>query len=221
VSDLYATELPANFPEITRSGGALNHVARFLAFVLCLSLPVWAQDPAILQLRVVQGEGAVYPTGSRATRGVIVRITDETGKAVEGATVTFRLPEQGPTGEFSSGKRSEVVNTGADGTAEAWGMQWGREAGSFELRVTAAKGAARGGVLCPLHLSDAPALKSESAAPQKIGGGKKKLWIALGLAAGATAAVIGVAGTKVPAAIAPGTVESVTIGAPTITIGRP
>lgn len=197
-------------------------MARLLALILCIALPSWAQDPAILQLRVVQGEGSVYGTNSRATRGVIVQVTDETGKPVEGAAVTFRLPEQGPTGEFNSGKRTELLTTAADGRAEVWGMQWGREPGAFELRITAAKGATRGGVLCPLYLSDAPALKSSEEAPQhQLGGSKKKLWIALALAAAASAAVIGVAGSKVPAAIAPGTVESVRIGAPTITIGRP
>jgi hypothetical protein len=153
---------------------------------------------------------------------VIVEITGETGKPVEGAAVTFRLPEQGPTGEFSSGKRTEVLSTGADGRVEVWGMQWGRDAGALQLRITAAKGTARGGMVCVLYLSDAPVLKSAEQGPSsKVGSTKKKLWITLALAAAATGAVIGMAGSKVPAAIAPGTVESVQIGAPTITIGRP
>ena len=189
---------------------------------MCISLPSWAQDPATLQLRVVQGEGAVYAVGSRATRGVIVEINDETGKPVAAAAVTFRLPEQGPTGEFSSGKRTEVVNTGADGRAEVWGMQWGRETGMLDLRITASKGGTRGGIVSALYLSDAPVLKSaESAVVPKAGGSKKKLWITLALAGAATAAVIGMAGSKAPAAVAAGTVESVRIGNPTITIGRP
>jgi hypothetical protein len=153
---------------------------------------------------------------------VIVEVTDETGKPVEGAAVTFRLPEQGPTGQFNSGTRTEIVTTAEDGRAEVWGMQWGREAGAFDVRVTAAKGATRGGMIFALYLSDAPVLKSSEAAPtSKASGGKKKLWITLGLAAAASVAVIGMAGSKVPATIAGGTVESVRIGSPTITIGRP
>lgn len=186
--------------------------------VLCISLPSWAQDPAVLHLRVVQGEGTVYAAGSRATRGVVVEISDETGAPVEAAAVTFRLPELGPTGEFSSGKRTETMTTGSDGRAEVWGMQWGREVGAFELRITAAKGTARGGVVSGLYLSDA--LKAADAAPAKVGG-KKKVWIALALTAAAAGAVIGMAGSAPPAAIAPGTVESVRIGNPTILIGRP
>jgi len=153
---------------------------------------------------------------------VIVQVTDETGKPVEGAAVTFRLPEQGPTGQFNAGTRTEIVTTAEDGRAEVWGMQWGREAGAFDLRVTAAKGATRGGMICSLYLSDAPVLKSSEAVPaHRAGGSKKKLWITLGLAAAASVAVIGMAGSKAPAAIAGGTVDSVRIGTPTITIGRP
>ena len=177
-------------------------------------------DPSVLELHVVQGEGAVYAVGSRATRGVVVEVTDETGKPVEGATVTFQLPDRGPTGEFASGKRTEVVTTGEDGRAEAWGMQWGSEAGSLQMRITAAKSATRGGVVCELHLSEALVTKS-SDAPKKVGGSRKKLWITVALTGAATAAVIGMAGSKPPAAIAPGTVESVKIGSPSIVIGRP
>ncbi|MEO5925313.1 MAG: hypothetical protein ABIR70_15940 [Bryobacteraceae bacterium] len=197
-------------------------MGRLLSFLLCLALPIWAQDPTALQLRVVQSEGAVYAAGSRATRGVIVEVTDETGNAVAGATVTFRLPDRGPSGQFASGNRTEIVSTGDDGRAEAWGMQWGSEAGALELRITAAKGATRGGVICGLFLSDAPVLKSSlQPAPQKASGSKKKIWITLALAAAAGVAVIGVAGSQVPTAISPGTIESVAIGSPSIVIGRP
>ena len=98
-------------------------------------------DPAILLIHIVEGEGAVYAIGSRATRGVTVQVTDETGKPVESAVVSFRLPDDGPTGEFSSGMRTEIVPTGADGRANVWGMQWNRVTGPLEVRITAAKGA--------------------------------------------------------------------------------
>src|ERR1035437_11048151 len=59
--------------------------------------------PAILQIRVIEGEGVAYPLGGRATRGVTVQVTDETGKPIENASVSFRLPEEGPSGTFSNG----------------------------------------------------------------------------------------------------------------------
>jgi hypothetical protein len=41
-------------------------------------------------------DGAVYRKGARATRGLTVLVTDETGKPLEHAAVSFRLPEEGP-----------------------------------------------------------------------------------------------------------------------------
>jgi hypothetical protein len=196
-----------------------------LSMQLSIVVPVWAQEPSLLQLRVVQGEGTVYAAGSRATRGVTVQVTDETGKPVEGATVSFRLPESGPTGEFSQGGKTEIVNTAGDGRAEVWGMQWSRDVGSFEMRVTAAKGAARGGVVCPLYLSDAVVLRTDATAPMpEARRSRKKLWIVVGAVAAASVAVIGMAGGSSVGPTAAGAITGgvpTTIGAPTITIGRP
>jgi hypothetical protein len=61
---------------------------------------------AIIQLRVIEGEGAVYAPGSRATRGITVQVTDETGQPLEGVAVSFRLPEEGAGGTFASGLRT-------------------------------------------------------------------------------------------------------------------
>ncbi len=189
------------------------------------SLALADNDPAVLHLRVVQGEGAVYSAGGRATRGVAVQVTDETGKPVADAAVSFRLPDQGPTGEFSSGGKTEIVKTGVDGRAEVWGMQWGKQTGSLEMKVTAAKGETRGGVVCPLYLSDAPVLKTsldrDPGPVHKVGHSKKKLWIGIALAAGASIAVAGIASGKPAATSAPAAVSAPTINAPTISITHP
>lgn len=194
---------------------------RGVALLFLIPSLLWAQAPSILQLRVVQGEGTVYAAGSRATRGVVVQVTDETGKPVEGATVSFRLPDQGPSGQFASGQRTEIVTTNASGQAEVWGMQWGRDTGAFEMRITAAVGDVRGSVVCPLYLSAAAVLtQSRDAAPEhKLGHSKTKLWIAIGLAAAAGVAVVGVAGSKAPAAAA--AAPGAQIGTPVISLVRP
>jgi hypothetical protein len=206
-------------------------VAKLIVLVaLFAGLALGDNDPAVLHLRVIQGEGAVYSAGGRATRGVVVQVTDETGKPVADAAVSFRLPDQGPTGEFSGGGKTEIVKSGADGRAEVWGMQWGKQTGSFEMRITAAKGQTRGGVVCALYLSDAPVLQSakdrDSAPVHKVKGhSKKKLWIGIALAAGASVAVAGVSGGKPgtsPTPSGPATVVNPpTIGAPTIVVTRP
>lgn len=59
--------------------------------------------------------------------------------------MAFRLPEEGVTGTFANGLRTEVVLSGADGTAEAGPVVWGATPGRSQLRVSAIKGTARGG----------------------------------------------------------------------------
>lgn len=173
-------------------------------------------EPAVLQMRIVEGDGSVYPLGSRATRGITIEITDETGKPVEGAAVSFQLPADGPGGTFANGSRTDIVTTKADGAASVWGMQWNRSAGAFEVRVTAVKGAARAGIICPQYLS---AAKVESG-PHAGFGGHKWLWAGVGLAA-----LVGVgvarANSHGSSASGPSAVNTATIGAPVIALGHP
>lgn len=190
------------------------------AAVLC-ALGAAAQDPTLLQLRVVEGEGAVYPAGSRATRGITVQVSDQAGRPVENATVTFRLPAQGPGGTFPTGERVAVVTTAADGTALVWGMQWNRTPGPVEVRITAAKGGVTAGTICTLYLTDAPISPVPPVgAPGPGLGGRTKLWILVGLAAGAGVGVAVMSGGSAPAVAAPAASRP-QIGAPAITIGRP
>ena len=198
-------------------------MVRIFVVLVLLLFPVAAQnDPAILLIRIVEGEGAVYPIGSRATRGVTVQVTDETGKPVDNAAVVFRLPTDGPTGTFSSGMQTEVVTTSAEGRASVWGMQWNRTTGPMEVRITAAKGQARAGTVCGLYLSNA--LVSSEPRQAKAGGwsSHKKIWIGIGIAAAAFAgtAAISSRGTPSAAAAAAG-VNAPQIGTPSIIIGKP
>lgn len=181
------------------------------------------ESPAILQIRVLEGEGVAYPLGGRATRGVTVQVTDETGKPVEGAAVSFRLPEEGPSGTFTTGSRAELATTKADGKASAWGMQWNRTEGSFEIRITAVKGQARAGTVCAVYLSKASAATAavDGGSPFKITRSHKWLWITLavvGAAAGAVVAGTALHGKSIP--VGP-TVTPTTIGIPSIVVGAP
>jgi hypothetical protein len=198
-------------------------VVRISVFLLLL-LPLAAQnDPAILQIHIVEGEGAVYPIGSRATRGVTVQVTDETGKPVNSAAVSFRLPDDGPTGEFSSGMRTEIVTTGVDGRANVWGMQWNRVTGPLEVRITAAKGEARAGTVCGLYLSNAPAADTRLTEPRTAAPSgwrrHRKIWMGVGIAAAAFVGVAAVSSRGTPSAAAG--VNAPQIGTPSIIIGKP
>jgi len=196
-------------------------VVRFLVFLLILRWPLAAQsDPATLQIRIVEGEGAVYSIGARATRGITVQVTDETGKPVDRVAVSFRLPDDGPTGAFSSGMRTEIVTTSSDGRASVWGMQWNRVTGPLQVRITAAKGLARAGTVCGLFLSDA-AIATEPRSAKALGlRSHRKIWLGIAIAAGAFAGVAAVTSRGTPGATA-GTVSAPQIGTPTIIIGKP
>jgi hypothetical protein len=198
-------------------------VLRYWALFLTVWLPLQAAqgDPAILQIRVLEGEGLAYTAGSRATRGITVQVTDETGKPVEGASVSFRLPEDGPSGAFSSGSKSEIATTGADGHASIWGMQWNRTVGSLEVRVTAVKGQARAGTVVSSYISE-PAAGHAASVDSRVGGSSHKwVWILLATAGALGAGAAAVAGkSSSPAATSPASAPP-SFGAPTITLGHP
>ena len=193
---------------------------RTLGILLATSLAFGADIPGILEIRVVVGGDAVYPVGSRATRGITVLVSDEAGRPVENAIVSFALPSEGPSGVFASGVRTEIATTRGDGRAGVWGMRWNRTPGSFELRVTAIKEQARAGISVVQSFSDAPELKVSAS---RGSGGHKILWIAL--AGGAAAAVAGVAGrgSANPSSSTPiaAGLSGIQIGTPTIVVGRP
>ncbi len=194
---------------------------RTLSFLLATSLAWGADNPGILQIRVLEGGDAEYAVGSRATRGIAVLVSDEAGRPVDDATVSFALPAEGPGGVFAAGSRMEIGNTRDGGRAGVWGMRWNRIPGRFEVRVTAVKGQARAAASVAQSLSDAPERKTLN---PRVSGGHKLLWIAL--AGGAAAAVAGVAGRGSASsggaqAVVTGGVGSLQIGTPTITVGRP
>jgi hypothetical protein len=199
-------------------------VLRHWSLLLALWLPLQAAqgDPAILQIRIIEGEGLVYTAGSRATRGITVQVTDETGKPVEGASVSFRLPEDGPSGAFSTGSKSEIATTRPDGRASVWGMQWNRTVGAMEVRITAVKGQARAGTICSSYISEAAA-GHVSASDSRVGGGSshKWVWILLVAAGAVGAGAVVAAGGKSGSGSAPSAVAGPSIGTPSITIGHP
>jgi hypothetical protein len=179
-----------------------------------------AQEPAILQIRVTEGEAAVYSIGSRATKGVTIQVTDETGKPVDGATISFRLPDDGPGGTFANGSKTEIATTKPDGRAAAWGMQWNRTPGLVELRITAAKGQTRAGIVCPQYLTAGSDATAKSGAGSVGGGTHKWLWIVVGVA-GAAGGALAAAAVGGKSTTTPTSIPGVQIGTPTIILGHP
>lgn len=192
--------------------------------LLCcvLTCAVLAHASVIVQLKVVEGEGVVYRTGARATRGLTVLVTDEAGKPVQNAAVSFRLPDSGASGVFSSGLRTEIVNTGADGRATVWGMQWNKTPGPVEIRITAVKDQARAGLISTVNLSDTLAAKAGGEGVFTASHKGKGKWLLIGaLAGGAAAAGMAFARPHSAGPVAAQPPVGITIGTPSIIIGHP
>ena len=102
---------------------------------------------AVLQIKVLEGEGAVHPAGARIAHPLTVEVTDETGRPVAGAAVSFQLPPEGPSGLFSNGLRTDLILTDAAGRASIHSVQLNRTGGQFRIRITAVKEQARAGAV--------------------------------------------------------------------------
>jgi len=203
----------------------LSEVIKSCRFVLAcaLAFAATANASVIVQLRVVEGDGATYRTGTRATKGITVLVTDENGQPVNMAAVSFRLPDQGASGVFSSGLRTEVVTTGPDGRASVWGMQWNKTAGPVEIRITAVKEQARAGLMTTQYLSDtAAATAGGEGVFTASHGGHKWLWIAgaVALAAGGGGAYAFLR-SQSSSTSSTSSVTGLSIGTPSITVGHP
>jgi hypothetical protein len=181
---------------------------------------------AVLQIRIVEGEGAVHAAGARAPRFLTVEVTEETGKPVDGAAVTFHLPEDGPSGTFFNGLRTDVTTSDSRGRATLPGFAANREPGRFQVRIVVSKEQARAGIVSFQYLTG-PAGGAVPAVSASASHHHAR-WLAIaalaagGAAAGVLAGRSGAAGSPAapPPPTAPGA-PPVSIGAPTVTVGRP
>jgi hypothetical protein len=190
---------------------------------------------AVLQIKVLDGDGAVHPAGARIPHPLTVEVTDESGRPVTGAAVSFQLPSEGPSGLFANGLRTDLVLTDPSGRAAIHSVQLNRTGGQFRIRITAVKEQARAGAVSVQYIgeshqenSPAPARPTATAKSGEItptttkmaSGRHKKLIVLAAIVAGAGIAFLGVSRA---AKAKSSTVSSsvVSVGTPTITIGNP
>jgi hypothetical protein len=174
---------------------------------------------AVLHLQVVEGEATVHSPGSRSSRPLTVEVTDETGQPVEGASVSFHTPIDGPTGVFSSGLRTEILRTDVHGRASLRGLQLNKTSGRFLIRIVASKEQASAGALASQYISESKSGATQATA--KSGHGNSK-WLALAAMLGGGA----VAGYYVTArssgfATTTSNPSALSVGNPSITVGKP
>jgi len=148
----------------------------------------------------------------------VVEITDETGKPVDAAAVSFRMPEEGPGAVFPKGMRTDIRTTTPDGRAAVHEFVAGRLTGPFQIRVTAVKNGVRAGTIVSQYVSEAKAIRS---AGVRTAGPTRK-WLAILAVAGGAAAggMVAIRGAS-PAGAAATAVASPQIGIPAFTVGGP
>ena len=191
------------------------------ALVVALACQATAQV-GTLQIQIIEGEGGVYAPGARSTRPLTVEVTDETGRPVPRAAVSFHFPDDGPGGVFANGLRTDVVTTDDRGRATLRVWQLNRVPGRFQIRITASKEQATAGVVSFQYIAETPgtseARNHGTAQPAATSHSRVK-WLAIVALAGGGAAGAGLVLNRhnTSSSSAP----TLSFGAPTITVGRP
>jgi hypothetical protein len=143
-----------------------------------------------------------------------VEVTDETGQGVKGALISFRTPDDGVSGTFRNGLKTEILTTDSVGRVALHGLEAGGFAGRFQIRMTIAKGEARTGAVSNQFIAPGSS--------KGVGGifRPRGRWLELG---GLIVAVAGAAALKTALSSAGGSNAQLppTIGPPSVTIGKP
>lgn len=181
-------------------------------FAQLQSVPLPSENKPSIQ--VVEGDGAINSIRLHRGHDVVVRLVDNTGQPISGATVTFLLPASGPSGSFGDSGQSLTVPTGADGSAAGRGLRPNSIAGQFHIRVIASwNGTPTSATLTETNVE-----------PDPHAGRSKKIAIAVviaGAAAGGVAAAVGHKSSSNSSATSPvattsGTPGSISSGTPSI-----
>lgn len=197
-----------------------------LAAWICAGLSPASGQVAVLHIQVIEGEGAVHTPGSHSLRPLTVEITSETGQPVEGAAVSFHLPEEGPGGTFGNQLRTDVAITDAKGRASLRSLQLNHSPGPFQIRIVAAKEQAHAGAVSSQYIAEPRSGKgatslSAPAAPGAPTASRSPLkWIVMAVAAGGAAAAVALLAGRSSAG-STAVAAAPTIGTPTITVGKP
>lgn len=201
-------------------------LCRQTAVLAVIAVTCRAQALSKIQITVQEGAGAVVPRSALSSRSFVVLVSTADGRPLPHATVNFRLPAEGATGVFSSGFRSEALLTDDRGLAHVRGIVWGAEPGKLLMRVSASYDGQRAEAEIPIEISATAAPSSADRRAMAVPGhSSAKRWVILATAAGGAVAGIALAGGRSSApggaVAAASTAVSPTIGAPSITIGRP
>lgn len=198
----------------------------WLLFVQGMTQTMVAQDPPNpdappFHVAVLEGEGSINNIHQQVNRPVSVRVEDDNKNPITGASVTFFLPEDGPSGLFLNGSRVLTVFTDEQGMASSRSIRFNNLVGLMQIRVLASVFSQTSNAsVTQTNVSSGAAMKSTFVPGQSLGKGPsgkpfpvKKVLILTVLAAGAGAAAYILLNRTTPPAA--------TIGVGTGTIGAP
>ena len=147
--------------------------------VLCaLAVAQRPASPPRLTIVVLEGQGAINNISQHRAKEPVVQVLDESNMPVIGASVTFLLPDTGPTGEFGGGLRTLAVMTDDKGEAAARGLVPNQNAGAFQIRVVTSFQGQMASVV----------INQTNAEPARAAGGSSKKLLLIAVVGGAVAA---------------------------------
>jgi hypothetical protein len=180
------------------SPGPSLRILSIVVVFLLIAGSTGAQTPGI-KITVLEGQGAINNIQQHRAKEPVVQVTEDQ-KPVQGASVTFTLPDDGPSGFFGNGARMMTIQTDEKGQAVGRGLRPNQTGGRLQMRVSASfHGQTASAVISQIN--------AEPAGATSGGNGKKFLILALigGAAAGGIAAAMGgkSSATQSPASSSP------------------
>ena len=105
-----------------------------------------AAPPAARNLRILPlaGNNGMNDLERQVMTPLAVQILDANDLPVEGATVIFRFPINGPSATFADQQTAQTIRTNAGGQARATGWTANNQVGAFIVQVTATRGTDQG-----------------------------------------------------------------------------
>jgi len=196
----------------------MKSISLYLILSVCLGQ---ARAQPGLTVEVRRGEAMPARASETGPGRIEVVVRGAAGQPVANATVTFTLPREGATGVFASGLSSESVLTASDGTVSVGGIVWGDTPGVALIHVKASYGGDAGEAVVTVEVRP-----GEGEARARSGRQGAKKWVLAAAAAGALLAGVAFAGGKSSSgaglvAAQPATSTAPTLGAPSISVGKP
>lgn len=187
-------------------------------FNVCLFAALLA--PGTLSIEVLEGAGAISARNAVSPQRFLVQVKDASGAPAPSVTISFKLPTEGPSGEFASGLKSESTLTGPDGKAYVRGIHWNSTSGKLDILVVASSQGERIEARIPVEIS------ASLPASRRLESKSNKKWLILAVVAGG--AIGGLAamrggGNAQSAVVAPPNAAAIppSMGTPVISIGKP